>query len=286
MNGGTCVVSTCSCVLDAQSFGWTGAVCELPQCAASCNGASSGTCALATGATTPSCMCIAPWSGATCSKLQCAPACLNGGTCQLASQTAICNCAGQFTGGDCSVAVAAGTCPPCGMHGSCGGTGTNFTCACTSGWAGSACNIPVCAGYIAGVKPSCNGNGVCSSTSGTTPSCQCAAGWGGADCGTEVCSPTYCANGGVCSVSTVTGTDPTCACPSQWTGTTCLVSRNTGGSLPVWVIPVAVVGGVLVLGGLLAITIVAARKAHVRNYETKFREAQAANEMAQMAGTM
>lgn len=215
-------IGVCLCNFDAaQSFGWSGTLCDTPWCLSNCGGAAAGTCA--TGAPFPRCACHAPYSGVTCASLLCQPTCLNGGKCVAGTAvTSVCDCLAGFTGSDCATVVPPGQCPPCGANGQCGGAMTGFSCVCNVGWSGSACNVPICPGFIVGVAANCNGNGLCSGA--PTPSCLCSPGWNGTDCAMRVCSSTYCQNGGTCQAS---GSQLSCACAPGWTGTTCTLRTTT-----------------------------------------------------------
>lgn len=253
-HGGSCQTSgLCSCPSDSNSFTWSGTLCEVAVCPANCGGAAAGTCTV--GTNFPSCVCTAPWSGLYCTTLLCSPVCLNGGVCSLAGSTSTCDCPVGFDGADCGITLAPDTCPSCGTHGACGGSATNYTCVCDSNWRGSGCQFPVCPGYVQGVIPNCGGNGICDTSSGLTPTCVCSAGWSGADCSVEVCTSTFCSNGGTCSVSSLTGTDPICTCVGDWIGATCSV-RQSSATTASWIIPVAVVVPVVVVGVAIALGIV------------------------------
>jgi hypothetical protein len=105
---------------------------------------------------------------------------------------------------------------------------TRGTCtpACPFGWAGSACDLPLCApiaaAFFAGnpvdTLDNCNRNGVCTPNE-DPPVCVCASGWRGSDCTTLDCpgSPD-CSGKGMCVEGTAGGE---CQCDPNWDGVDC-----------------------------------------------------------------
>ncbi|XP_072033086.1 uncharacterized protein [Amphiura filiformis] len=150
--------------------------------------------------------------------------CENGGTCvpeyvPLGPYT--CNCAQNFTGEHCQLAIKGGCeSGPCQNGGSCWGTkDRGYVCTCMDGYTGHNCEEETC------LAKACLNNGECkrlgpNSPNYNTPYCECSPLWKGKFCDTPTvsCYPNPCYNDGVCRIE---DGNITCICVNGFQGDRC-----------------------------------------------------------------
>jgi len=191
------------------------------------------------------CVCERGWGGDGCDVRVCPNDCSGRGKCIDGR----CFCppgpadspGSSYAGIDCGSLL----CPNVCEHGTRGANGTSCGCTCSHGWAGPACNEPICPLGCSGHGGCDMATGVCTCDRGWDGSgcnvqpcpggcsgvggvcldgkCRCSAGRGGLDCSLRLCI-NDCSGHGQCDTST-----GECACEYGWSGAACSVRECLNG---------------------------------------------------------